>query len=143
MGRGAARMWVDCSDAFMPANMGGCSVANVGTHGTMSGVGDPRRPWERHAEPGGLTRNRVTGGPADRGEDPPVRAERHRDHTTLEAQGFDAIETRVARSYERFVEEQGFAFRAGPGAIRLHGVVRIGWEAVSTATGDVVARRLL
>ncbi|WP_019056306.1 hypothetical protein [Streptomyces prunicolor] len=60
------------------------------------------------------------------------------DHPTLEAQGYDAIETRVARSHERFVEKQGFAFRARPGAIRLHDVVRIGWEAVSTATGDVV-----
>jgi hypothetical protein len=27
------------------------------------------------------------------------------DHTTLEAQGYDAIEIRVARSYERFVEK--------------------------------------
>ena len=60
------------------------------------------------------------------------------DHPTLEAQGYDAIETRVARSYERFVEKQGVAFRARPGAIRLDGVVRIGWEAVSTATDDVV-----
>jgi hypothetical protein len=60
------------------------------------------------------------------------------DHPTLEAQGYDAIETRVARSYERFVEKQGFAFRARPGAIRLNSVVRIDWEAVSTAAGDVV-----
>ncbi|MFI9569610.1 hypothetical protein [Streptomyces rishiriensis] len=44
----------------------------------------------------------------------------------------------MARSYEQFVEKQGFAFRARPDAIRLNGVVRIGWEAVSTATGDVV-----
>jgi hypothetical protein len=60
------------------------------------------------------------------------------DHPTLEARGYDAIETRVARSYERFVEKQGVVFRARPGAVRLHGVVRIGWEAVSTATSDVV-----
>ncbi|WP_329264374.1 hypothetical protein OG223_50595 [Streptomyces sp. NBC_01478] len=60
------------------------------------------------------------------------------DHPTLQAQGYNAIETRVTRSYERFVEKQGFTFRARPGAIRLHDVVRIGWEAVSTATGDVV-----
>lgn len=44
----------------------------------------------------------------------------------------------MARSHERFVEKQGFAFRARPGAIRLNGVVRFGREAVSTATGDVV-----
>ncbi|MBM9623867.1 hypothetical protein ACFQ60_04380 [Streptomyces zhihengii] len=60
------------------------------------------------------------------------------DHPTLEAQGHDAIETRVGRSYERFVEKQGFAFRARPGATRLNDVVRIGWDTVSTATGDVV-----
>ncbi|MGC4945623.1 hypothetical protein ACLQ2N_05295 [Streptomyces sp. DT224] len=60
------------------------------------------------------------------------------DHPTLEARGYDAIETRVARSYERFVEEQGFVFRARPGAIRLNDVVRIGWEVVSTATGDAM-----
>lgn len=60
------------------------------------------------------------------------------DYPTLEAQGFDAIETRVARSYERFVEKQGFTFRPRPGAVRLHGVVRIGWETVSTATGEAV-----
>ncbi|MER6286216.1 PDDEXK family nuclease [Streptomyces sviceus] len=60
------------------------------------------------------------------------------DHPTLEARGHDAIETRVARSHERFVEKDGLTFRACPGAIRLNGVVRIGWEAVSAETGDVV-----
>ncbi|MGO4425649.1 hypothetical protein AB4Z54_44895, partial [Streptomyces sp. MCAF7] len=59
-------------------------------------------------------------------------------HTTLEAQGYDAIETRVARSYERFVEKKGFTFRARADAVRLHGVVKFGWEAVSTETGDIV-----
>ncbi|MEU9340901.1 hypothetical protein AB0D74_06765 [Streptomyces sp. NPDC048278] len=60
------------------------------------------------------------------------------DHTTLEAQGYDAIETRVARSYERFVEKMGFTFRSRADAVRLNGVVRFGWETVSTETGDVV-----
>ncbi|WP_327317498.1 hypothetical protein [Streptomyces sp. NBC_01235] len=59
-------------------------------------------------------------------------------HTALEAQGYDAIETRVARSYERFVEKQGFTFRSRRDAVRLHGVVKFGWEAVSAETGDVV-----
>ncbi len=44
----------------------------------------------------------------------------------------------MARSHEQFVEKQRFAFRARPGSIRLNGTVRIGWEAVSTATGDGV-----
>ncbi|MEU2776279.1 hypothetical protein ABZ646_25970 [Streptomyces sp. NPDC007162] len=60
------------------------------------------------------------------------------DHTTLEAQGHDAIETRVARTHERFVEKRGLTFRARADAVRLHGVVTFGWEAVSAATGDVV-----
>ncbi|GAA2326422.1 hypothetical protein OKJ48_29350 [Streptomyces kunmingensis] len=59
-------------------------------------------------------------------------------HTTLEAQGYDAIETRVARSYERFVETGGFTFRARADAVRLHGVVKFSWETVSTETGDAV-----
>ncbi|MFJ4126612.1 hypothetical protein ACIP3U_35675 [[Kitasatospora] papulosa] len=59
-------------------------------------------------------------------------------HTTLETQGYDAIETRVARSYERFVETGGLTFRARADAVRLHGVVKFGWETVSTETGDVV-----
>lgn len=59
-------------------------------------------------------------------------------HTALEARGHDAIEARVARSYERFVEGQGLTFRTRADAVRLHGVVRFGWDTVSTATGDVV-----
>ncbi|MET7394056.1 hypothetical protein ABZS66_11225 [Dactylosporangium sp. NPDC005572] len=48
----------------------------------------------------------------------------------LRAEGHDAIERRVARSYDDFVAGQGFTFRARGGAVRLDGVVRIGWEAV-------------
>jgi hypothetical protein len=59
------------------------------------------------------------------------------DHTTLEAQGYDAIEIRVARSYEQFVEKGGFTFRSRAGAVRLHGVVKFSWETVSVDTGDV------
>jgi len=60
------------------------------------------------------------------------------DHTTLEAKGYDAIEARVARSHERFVEKQGFTFRARADAVRLKGVVKFGWETVSTGTDEVV-----
>ncbi|WP_406007061.1 hypothetical protein OG440_13350 [Streptomyces sp. NBC_00637] len=60
------------------------------------------------------------------------------DHTTLEAQGHDAIETRVTRSYEQFVAKQGVTFRSRSDAVRLHGVVKFGWEAVSAESGDVV-----
>ncbi|MFK0278958.1 hypothetical protein ACIQVL_00620 [Streptomyces sp. NPDC090499] len=67
-----------------------------------------------------------------------IAAELGFDHTTLEAQGHDAIESRVARSHERFVEKMGLTFRPRADAVRLHGVVRFGWETVSTETGDVV-----
>jgi len=60
------------------------------------------------------------------------------DHTTLEARGYDAIETRVARSYEQFIEKQGFTFRPRAEAVRLHSVVKFNWETVSVETGDVV-----
>ncbi|GAA3771681.1 hypothetical protein GCM10022403_003700 [Streptomyces coacervatus] len=59
-------------------------------------------------------------------------------HPTLEAQGHDAIEIRVASSYERFVAKQGITFRARPDAMRLQGLVRFGWEAVSAESGEVV-----
>jgi hypothetical protein len=32
----------------------------------------------------------------------------------------------------------GVIFRSRPDAVRLHGVVKFGWEAVSAQTGDVV-----
>ncbi|MEU9448508.1 hypothetical protein [Streptomyces sp. NPDC048277] len=67
-----------------------------------------------------------------------IAAELGFDHTTLEAQGYDAIETRVTRSYERFVEKMGFTFRPRGDAVRLNGVVRFGWDTVSAGTGDVV-----
>ncbi|MFF6994310.1 hypothetical protein ACFY93_05040 [Streptomyces sp. NPDC008313] len=60
------------------------------------------------------------------------------DHTTLEAQGYDAIETRVARSHESFVEKLGFTFRARADAVRLENVVKFRWETVSTEAGDVL-----
>jgi hypothetical protein len=58
------------------------------------------------------------------------------DHSTLEAQGHDAIETRVARSYEQWVAKAGFTFRSRADAVRLDGVVKFGWETVSVETGE-------
>ncbi|SNT63206.1 hypothetical protein SAMN05421812_11525 [Asanoa hainanensis] len=59
------------------------------------------------------------------------------DHSTLEARGYDAIEVRVARSYERFVAKEGFTFRSRADAVRLNEVVKFGWETVSVETGEV------
>ncbi|MFE2581786.1 hypothetical protein [Streptomyces sp. NPDC059378] len=59
-------------------------------------------------------------------------------HTTPEAQGYDAIEARVTRSYERFVEKEGFTFRTHGDAVRLDDVVKFGRQTLSAGTGDVV-----
>jgi hypothetical protein len=60
------------------------------------------------------------------------------DHTTLEAHGHDAIETRVRRSYERFVATGEYTFRSRGDAVRLHEVVKFGWDTVSAEDGAVV-----
>jgi hypothetical protein len=66
-----------------------------------------------------------------------VAAELGFDHATLQAQGYDAIEIRMARSYQRFVEKGEFTFRSRADAVRLDGVVKFGWETVSVDTGAV------
>ncbi|OHV45489.1 hypothetical protein [Pseudofrankia sp. BMG5.36] len=60
------------------------------------------------------------------------------EHQALDAQGHAAIEIRVARSYEQFVEKAGLTFRSCADAVRLRDVVKFGWETVSVDTGDVV-----
>ncbi|MFE9816068.1 hypothetical protein [Streptomyces sp. NPDC005773] len=60
------------------------------------------------------------------------------DHSTLQAQGIDAFETRVARSHEQFVKEAGLTFRSRNDAVRLHDMVKFTWQTVSTGTGEVV-----
>ncbi|WP_327289693.1 hypothetical protein [Streptomyces sp. NBC_01198] len=59
------------------------------------------------------------------------------DHQVLESRGHEAIETRVARTYERFVGKEGFTFRPAADAVRLRDVVTFHWEMVSAETGDV------
>ncbi|GIH75255.1 hypothetical protein [Planobispora longispora] len=58
--------------------------------------------------------------------------------TTLEAHGHDAIEIRVARSYEEFVAPGEFVFRPQDDAVRLHDVVKFGWEMVPADGGEAV-----
>ncbi|MGW6023435.1 hypothetical protein [Streptomyces sp. NPDC055099] len=67
-----------------------------------------------------------------------IAAELGFDNTTLVAQGYDAIEARVARSHERFVEKQGLIFRSRNDAVRLQDVVKFRWETVSAENDDVV-----
>lgn len=60
------------------------------------------------------------------------------DHSTLEAQGYDAIETRVQRSYDEFVAGGKYTFRPAGDAVRLDGTVLFRWEMVDLADGAVV-----
>ena len=57
---------------------------------------------------------------------------------TLEVRGHDELEHRVARSYDEFVGsgEHRFA-RRGPG-VRLGDLVKVAWDMVAVATGEVV-----
>jgi hypothetical protein len=56
----------------------------------------------------------------------------------LEAHGHAAIETRVSRSYDRFVATGEFTFRARGGAVRLGPVVKFEWSTVRAADDTVV-----
>jgi hypothetical protein len=60
------------------------------------------------------------------------------DHTTLEAHGHDAIELRIRRSHERFVASGEYTFRSRGDAVRLHEIVKFGWDTVSAEDGTVV-----
>jgi hypothetical protein len=60
------------------------------------------------------------------------------DHTTLEARGHDAIETRVTRSYERWVAKEGLTFRPAGDAVRLHDLVKFTWQTVSADATEVL-----
>lgn len=66
-----------------------------------------------------------------------IAAELGFDHTTLEAHGYDAIETRVLRSYEKFVAGGAYTFRVREDAVRLHEVVHFTWEMVDLAQDTV------
>jgi hypothetical protein len=60
----------------------------------------------------------------------------------LEARGHDALEVRVTRAYEEFVEPGEFAFRPRDNADRLRDVVKFNWEMVPAAGGDAAAAGL-
>ena len=62
--------------------------------------------------------------------------------TTLAATGYDELEARVARSYEEFIADGKYMFRARDNAVRLNDLVKFSWEMVSTADGEVVGQGL-
>jgi hypothetical protein len=59
-------------------------------------------------------------------------------NTTLEARGYDELETRVARAYDDFVAPGEYIFRASGPAVRLHDVVQFRWEMMPVGGGDAV-----
>jgi hypothetical protein len=61
---------------------------------------------------------------------------------TLEARGHDALEVRVARSYEQFVAPGEFSFKPRNNAARLGDVVKFNWEMVRGSDGEVAASGL-
>ncbi|MEV0534439.1 hypothetical protein [Kitasatospora sp. NPDC050463] len=57
---------------------------------------------------------------------------------TLEARGHNAVEARVARSYQEFVAAGEHTFRARDTAVRLGDVLRFTWEMVPTGGGEAL-----
>ena len=59
---------------------------------------------------------------------------------SLEATGYDEIEARVKRSYDKWVRDGGHRFRpAGTAVEAHHGAVRVGWEMVNVTSGEVAS----
>jgi hypothetical protein len=58
---------------------------------------------------------------------------------TLEAAGHDRIETRVASAYEKWVKEKGNVFRLRGGADGHHGTIKLRWEMLPAAGGEVIS----
>jgi hypothetical protein len=60
----------------------------------------------------------------------------------LEARGHAALEDRVTKSHHQFVQQGGFVFRPAGDAARLRDMVKLRWEMVPRAGGDVAATGL-
>jgi hypothetical protein len=58
---------------------------------------------------------------------------------TLEAIGHDGIETRVANAYEKWVKERGNVFRLRDGVDGHHDTIKLRWEMLPAAGGEVIS----
>lgn len=58
---------------------------------------------------------------------------------TIEAVGYDGIESRVATAYEKWVKEKGCVFRLRDGVDGHHGTIKLRWEMLPTVGGDVIS----
>ena len=58
---------------------------------------------------------------------------------TLEAIGYDGIESRVAAAYEKWVKERGCIFRLRDGVDGHHGTIKLRWEMLPASGGEVIS----
>ena len=58
---------------------------------------------------------------------------------TLEAVGHDGIETRVRTAYEKWVKEKGNVFRLRDGVDGHHETIKLRWEMLPAAGGEVIS----
>jgi hypothetical protein len=58
---------------------------------------------------------------------------------TLEAVGHAGIETRVANAYQKWVKEKGNVFRLRDGVDGHHNTIKLRWDMLPAAGGDVVS----
>ncbi len=58
---------------------------------------------------------------------------------TLEAVGYDGIESRVANAYEKWVKEKGCIFRLRDGVDGHHDAIKLRWEMLPAGGGDVIS----
>lgn len=58
---------------------------------------------------------------------------------TIEAAAYDGIETRVTNAYEKWVKEKGNVFRLRDGVDGHHDTIKLHWEMLPAAGGDVIS----
>jgi hypothetical protein len=58
---------------------------------------------------------------------------------TLEAIGHEGIESRVSNAYDKWVKEKGNVFRLRDGVDGHHGTIKLRWEMLPVAGGEVVS----
>ena len=58
---------------------------------------------------------------------------------TLEAVGHGGIETRVANAYQKWVKEKGNLFRLRDGVDGHHNTIKLRWEMLPAAGGEVIS----
>jgi hypothetical protein len=58
---------------------------------------------------------------------------------TLEAIGHAGIETRVKNAYDKWVKEKGNVFRLRDGVDGHHGTIKLRWDMLPAAGGEVIS----